>query len=236
MKRYSELRLAMAALFLLTVLERTAAAHPHDADGEENDVDASEPAAEAEGGHGTVPGIGETRPLRFVDRRQILFRIGFGGKYEDAILGDSAAAPTFGATLRWDRPVHEYITTGLGFSFYTAKSKEERFYEPAFDIDYVLKGRYPFHMGKREKKLEAEVYLLTHVGLTIWIDSNSPTLDFLGPGWNIGLSPGFQFFINSRIGLLAEVGWIRTEAVFSSGRFTIILNQAVARIGPVFSF
>ena len=217
----------------LSTTTTTAFAHPHDEPDASEDAP-QEPPVEVEGRRGSVPGIGETRPLRFVDRRQVLFRLGFSGSYEDAILGKVAASPTFGATFRWDRPVHEYVTTGVGFSFYTAKAKEDRFYEPAFDVDYNLKGRFPFQMGKKERKYEAEAYLLVHAGLTVWIDSSG--IDLVAPGWNVGLSPGFQFFINSRIGLLAEIGWMHTQAFFSSGRFTIKLNQGVVRIGPVFSF
>ena len=132
--------------------------------------------------------------------------------------------------------MHEYITVALGVSFYSAKSSVERYYEPAFDVDLALKGRYPFQMGNKERRFEAEAYLLFHFGLTIWIDSNSPDFDLIGPGWNIGLAPGYQFFINDRVGLLAEVGWIRTEAFFSRGRFSILLNQAVIRFGAVFPF
>lgn len=34
------------------------------------------------------------RSLRFSDRRQVLLRLGFGGKFKDQLLGDSKAKPT----------------------------------------------------------------------------------------------------------------------------------------------
>ena len=215
---------------------QTASAHPHEPAEADDETGATEAAGAAENAPEATSRLGETKGLRFADRRQVLFRLGFGGRYEDAIFGKSDASPTFGATLRWDRPVHEYVTTGLGFSFYTAKATAERFYEPAFDIDFHIKGRFPFQMGRKERKFEAEAYLLAQVGLTIWIDSNSLFADFIGPGWNIGLTPGFLFFINSRIGLLAELGWMRTQAFFANGRLSILLNQGVFRVGPVFPF
>ena len=182
----------------------------------------------------TLDGDPRSRSLRYADRREVLFRIGVGGNFKDAF-GKSKAKTTFGATLRWDRPVHEYITTGLGFSAYSAKPEGE-FREPAFDNFVMLKGRYPFQMGKKERKFESEVYVLTQIGLTIWIDSSSIDLDLIGPGWNVSIAPGYQFFFNDRVGLLAEAGWIRTEVYFSRGRLNMVLNQAVIRIGAVFPF
>ena len=43
-------------------------------------------------------------------------------------------------------------------SFCSTKSEIE-FREPAFDVSLILKGRYPFEMGKKERKFESEVYL-----------------------------------------------------------------------------
>ena len=175
-----------------------------------------------------------SRSLRYADRRHVLLRLGMGGNFKDA-LGESKAETTFGATLRWDRPVHEYITTGLGFSAYSAKPENE-FREPSFDIFFILKSRYPFQMGRKERKFESEVYVLTQIGLTIWIDSASLDLDLIGPGWNVSIAPGYQFLFNDRVGLLAEAGWMRTEVYFSRGRLNMVVNQAVVRIGAVFPF
>lgn len=205
--------------------------------GRTESLDTASPEPEAQGrapSMETLDGDPEVHSLRFIDRRQILMRLGLGGKFKDP-LGNAKAKATYGVTLRWDRPVHDYVTTGLGFSFYSSKPEDE-FREPAFDISLTLKGRYPFEMGKRERKFESEVYLLTQIGLTIWIDSSSITLDIIGPGWNVGVSLGYQFFINDRVGLLAELGWLRTEAFFSRGRVSLLLNQAVVRVGPVFPF
>ena len=182
----------------------------------------------------TLDGDPRSRSLRYADRRQVLFQLGVGGNFKDAF-GKSEAKPAFGAALRWDRPVHEYVTTGLGFLAYSAKPEGE-FREPAFDIFFMLKGRYPFQMGKKERKFESEVYVLTQIGLTIWIDSSSIDLDLIGPGWNVSIAPGYQFFFNDRVGLLAEAGWARTEVYFSRGRLNMVVNQAVVRIGAVFPF
>ena len=103
--------LLMAAALLATIAAPGAVrAHPE----ESHEADA--PSEPPEAGEATEGSIASSQSLRFADRRQVLFRLGFGGKYRDAIFGTSKPSPTFGATLRWDRPVHEYATTGIGFS------------------------------------------------------------------------------------------------------------------------
>ena len=173
--------------------------------------------------------------LRYADRRQVLFRIGFGGRYKDSFLGDPKAQTSFGVVLRWERPVHEYVTTGLGLSFYGTKP-ESLSRQPAFEFSLFLKGRYPFEMGRKERKFESEVYLLVEGGMLIWIDSNALDLNLVGPGAAVGVAPGYLFFINDRVGLIAELGWMLTEAFFARGRGSVLLNQGVARIGAIFPF
>ena len=87
-------------------------------------------------------------------------------------------------------------------------------------------------MGRRERAFESELYLGFQIGGTIYIESAG--LDLVGPGWNVGVAPGFQFFVNDRIGLLAEVGWMRTQVFFyATEKFSQRLNQATIRIGVV---
>lgn len=136
--------------------------------------------------------------------------------------------------MRWDRPVHDYVTTGLGLSFYSNKPEGE-FRDPGFDVALHLKGRYPFEIGKTERKFESEVYLLFEIGFTIWIDS-AASFNLMGPGWTVGLAPGYPFFSNKRGGLLAEVVWIRTQAFYARGRRDVLVNQAAVRIGAIFPF
>lgn len=173
--------------------------------------------------------------VRFADRRQVLFRIGFGGTYKDATFGDPKAKPSLGATLRWERPVHEYVTTGLDLTFYGAKP-EFLSRQPAIEVSLMLKGRYPFTMGRKERKFESEVYLLVQVGALIWIDSNALDFNLIGPGFAVGAAPGYLFFINKRVGLLVEVGWSYAEALFARGRGSVSLHQGVMRLGAVFPF
>lgn len=116
----------------------------------------------------------ETPYLRFADRRQVLFRVGFGGVYQDAFLGNPKAQASYGVTLRWERPVHEYITTGLAASFFGTKP-EFVSRQPAFEFGLHLKGRYPFEIGRKERKFESEVYLLAEGGFLLWLDTNAST-------------------------------------------------------------
>jgi hypothetical protein len=184
-----------------------------------------------------APALGEDGDpiphLRFADRRQVLFRVGFGGTYQDAFFDNPKAQPSLGAILRWERPVHEYVTTGLGFSFYGTKPKFLS-RQPAFDASLFVKGRYPFEMGKKERRFESEVYLLADIGLLIWLDTNALDLNLIGPGFSVSVTPGYLFFINQRVGLLAELGWSFSEAFFARGRSSILLHQGLARVGVVF--
>lgn len=173
--------------------------------------------------------------LRYADRRQVLFIAGFGGTYKDAFFGNPKAQASLGATLRWERPVHEYLTTGLSFSFYGTKP-EFLSRQPAFDASLFLKGRYPFEMGRKDRKFEAEVYLIAEIGVLIWIDTNALDFNLVGPGFSTAIAPGYLFFINRRVGLVAELGWTLSEAFFARGRSGVLLHQGLARVGAVFPF
>ena len=228
-----EATLKRCSLTLTVLMAMVAAlAAPNDARAEE--TDASDPASTE--APKPVPSLDmESHSLRFADREQVLFRVGFGGVYQDGFLGNPKAQASYGLTLRWERPVHEYVTTGLALSFYGVKPQFIA-RQPAFEFALHLKGRFPFEMGRKERKFESEVYLLAEGGLLIWVDTNALDLNLVGPGWVIGLAPGFLFFINKRIGLLAELGWVHTEAFFSRGRLSVLLHQGVARVGMVFPF
>lgn len=173
--------------------------------------------------------------LRFRDRRHILFRVGFGGVYEDAFLDNPKAQASYGVTLRWERPVHEYVTTGLSFSAYGSKP-EFISRQPSFEASFFLKGRYPFQMGKKERKFEAEAYILAEGGFLVWIDTGALDFNIIGPGFAVGAVGGYMFFINDRVGLIAELGWMYNEAIYSRRRGTVLLHQGLARTGVVFPF
>lgn len=201
---------------------------------EEAPTTATAEATEAEAEQGGTRHV-DTNALRFRDRRQVLFRVSFGGEYQDAFLDNPDAQAGYGATLRWERPVHEYLTTGLGFSA-TGYKAELFSRQPFFEASIFLKGRYPFEMGKKERKFEAEAYLLGELGFVVWIDSNALDLNLIGPGFAAGVVAGYLFFINDRIGLVAELGWTYNEALYARGRGSVLVHQGLARTGLIFPF
>ena len=167
-------------------------------------------------------------------RFDLLFRLGFAGKLtaDAGVLGRASAdADTSpGVDLRGDFPVGRYVTLGPQFSVYAARPKLPNLdRQPVVDISPFLKGRYPFRAGKKK----AEVYGLFQVGFTmVFLRKEFEPADRFGPGWNIGLTPGFQILLARRFGLITELGWLRTQGNFDVGN--LILNQGVWRVGFVF--
>ena len=166
-------------------------------------------------------------------RFDLLFRLGFAGKIKvDSGLGSaSAGADTSpGVEIRGDLPIAKYVTLGPQVSVYGARPDFPGLDRNVFvDLSPFLKGRYPFLAGKKK----AEVYGLFHVGFTMaFLRRNTVATDRFGPGWNIGLTPGFQIMLARRFGLITELGWVRTFARFDA--LNLIVNQAVWRFGFAF--
>ena len=164
-------------------------------------------------------------------RFDLLFRIGFAGQIRsDPGVGgagsvDADSSP--GVDLRGDIPVAKYVTLGPQLSVYAIRADSPNLdRNPVVDISPFIKGRYPFRAGKKK----AEAYGLLQVGLSMVFLRDST--DRFGPGWNIGLTPGFQILLRRRFGLLTELGWLRTQGNFTGAN--LILNQGVWRIGFVF--
>lgn len=166
-------------------------------------------------------------------RFDLLFRLGFAGQLKAVgALGtasaDADASP--GVDLRGDFPVSRHVTLGPQFSLYGIRpdfSGLER--NVVVDLSPFIKGRYPFRAGKKK----AEVYGLFQVGLTMaFLRQSTGATDRFGPGWNIGLTPGFQVLLARRFGIVTELGWVRTQGNFDGGN--LVLNQGVWRVGFVF--
>jgi len=225
-------RWSVKVVVLMVIAAAFAAAAADDARAEE--TDASDPAS-AEAPKPAPSLDTESQSLRFADRRYVLFRIAFGGVYQDGFLGNAKGQASYGGTLRWERPLHEYLTTGLDFSAYGAKP-ESIPRQPNFEAALFLKGRYPFEMGRKERKFESEVYLLAEAGILIRIDGNTLDTNLIGPGVAVTVTPGYLFFINHRVGLLAELGWTHSQVYFTRGRGSVLVHQGLARIGMVFPF
>ena len=164
-------------------------------------------------------------------RVDLLFRLGFAGKHKLDVPGgatptvDAGTSPGF--DLRVDIPVIRYLTLGPAFSFYVLRADVPLFdRNPVLDISAFMKGRYPFKAGRKK----AEVYGLFHVGFSaVFVPDNA---DSFGPGFNVGLTPGFQILLGRRFGLVTELGWARTQGNLDAGN--LIVNQGVWRFGFVF--
>ncbi len=161
-------------------------------------------------------------------RFDLLFHLGFAGKLTSGVGTPSVGADSSpGADLRGDFPIAKYVTLGPQFSIYAFRADSPAFdRNPVVDISPFLKGRYPFLAGKKK----AEVYGLFQVGFTMMFLRGGS--DRFGPGWNIGLTPGFQILLTRRFGLITELGWLRTQGNFTGG--DLVLNQGVWRFGFVF--
>lgn len=166
-------------------------------------------------------------------RLDLLFRLGFAGKIRvdvGAVGGSVGADTSPGVDLRGDLPIAKYVTLGPQVSIYAARPDFPGLDRNIFvDLSPFLKGRYPFFAGKKK----AEVYGLFQVGFTMaFLRRSTLASDRFGPGWNIGLTPGFQIMLARRFGLVTEFGWLRTFARFDA--LNLIVNQAVWRFGFAF--
>lgn len=167
-------------------------------------------------------------------RFDLLFRLGFAGQITADADGASSASvdadTSPGVDLRGDFPIARHVTLGPQLSIYAARpdfATLDR--NPIIDISPFVKGRYPFKVGRKR----AEVYGLFQVGLTMVIlRRDTGAADRFGPGWNVGISPGFQILLARRFGLITEIGWLRSQGNFDAGN--LILNQGIWRIGFVF--
>lgn len=167
-------------------------------------------------------------------RLDLLFRLGFAGKIrvDTGPFGSASvdADTSPGVDLRGDLPIAKYVTLGPQVSVYAARPDLPGLDRNVFvDLSPFLKGRYPFLAGKKK----AEVYGLFQVGFTMaFLRRGTLASDRFGPGWNIGLTPGFQIMLARRFGLITELGWLRTFARFDA--LNLIVNQAVWRLGFAF--
>lgn len=180
------------------------------------------------------PTVAEANEANMKPRLDLLFRIGFAGKIRaDPGVGATAsveADSSPGVDLRGDIPVAKHVTLGPQLSVYAIRADFPSLdRNPVVDISPFVKGRYPFRAGRKK----AEAYGLFQVGLSmVFLRDSTGASDRFGPGWNIGLTPGFQVLLRPRFGLLTELGWLRTQGNFDAGN--LILNQGVWRIGFVF--
>ena len=182
----------------------------------------------------SLPSSASASGANMKPRFDLLFRLGFAGKLKaDAGVFGVFKAPADtspGVDLRGDIPVHRNVTLGPQLSIYAVRQDFPGLdRNPVIDLSPFVKGRYPF----RAKRKKAEVYGLFQVGFSmVFLRESTGAPDRFGPGWNIGLAPGFQILLARRFGLMTELGWLRTQGNFEGAN--LILNQGVWRIGFVF--
>lgn len=180
------------------------------------------------------PSITSAAEANMKPRFDLLFRLGFAGtlSVDLGVFGtpSTSADTSPGVDLRADIPIARYVTLGPQLSIYAVRPDFPGLdRNPIVDISPFLKGRYPFRAGKKK----AEVYGLFQVGFSMaFLREDTGASDRFGPGWNIGLAPGFQILLGRRFGLVIELGWLRSQGNFSGGN--LIINQGVWRIGFAF--
>lgn len=148
--------------------------------------------------------------------------------------GDNANA--VGLEMRYDHPIHEFVTAGALLSFFGTKVDVPRAdREPGMDLAAFVRARYAFDVGRRKSRL-AEAYGLFHVGPTFGFGLNNPfngASDGFAPGFNVGFAPGFQIFITERVGVLSELGFIHRQVTAKDRgqKLKIKGSQGLLRLG-----
>ncbi|MFW2390157.1 MAG: hypothetical protein ACN4G0_17605 [Polyangiales bacterium] len=162
------------------------------------------------------------------------------GSGEIEVEGEPGA--TLGFDLRFEKPVAQYLSVGGLISNYWIRGQRDasgtaagsfKRGDYAFDIAPFIKPRYPFRAGKKE----AEAYLLVNLGASLvlldyfdGIQTNAITGVY--PGFNFGVTPGFQIFVAEHLGLVVEFGY--AYSWFKIGRTYISrtrIGQGTLRFG-----
>lgn len=163
----------------------------------------------------------------------LLFRLAFGGIRFVMGAADERldADPSLGGDVRFDIPLGEYFSLGPVVSVYTVRPENSGTNrQPVVDIDPFVKIRKL--AGSRER---VELYGLFQGGFTMAFLRESyrgSQGDRFGAGWNVGVAPGVRVLMGRRFGIIAELGWMRTQ--WKTESYKLIFNQGVLRAGLSF--
>jgi len=159
------------------------------------------------------------------------FGIGAGGTAESTISVE--LDPTIDLGARLEAPVvTEYFVIGGQFqmSFWRPAPENDR--STWFDFDAIFKGRTIFDVGG----YALELYGVMPVGFTVSTRGGGPIA--AGPGWNIGLLFGTQFYFLEDLAFVLEMGWQHhhTWHNTSLGDIDYKANQFVMNFGIAIPF
>ncbi len=123
-----------------------------------------------------------------------------GTRTED--VGDLDLDPTLGGGLGFTYLIVKYFGIGGRFQVgrITADDPDADDGILAFDFALVPRGRFPFSRDR------VAVYLALPLGATLFV-SEADSADEDESGFNVGVMPGFEFFVSNRFGFFAEVGF-----------------------------
>jgi hypothetical protein len=114
------------------------------------------------------------------------------------ILFDSWGA-TLGPSVGVEVPIHKYFSLG---GLFNANFGLSGGFNVILDFDAVAKGFYPLRIGDHD----AAVYGSVPIGLSVGVFS-ALGITGAGAGFNFGIIPGFQFYINDSWGVFTELGF-----------------------------
>ena len=167
---------------------------------------------------------GEVNPTLMLPRLTVGAESGVGGRVGYAGRGtiresSEALLPTFGLTVRMEKPLLEHFSLGgrLATAWWTSRTliRGEVQRSSMTDLGPTLKIRFPFASTGGS----GEVYIMGMGGVTMQlldpdIGANRP----FGIGWHAGGSTGAQYFFNRHYGVYGEVGWMYHQSYHIDSR------------------
>ncbi len=171
-----------------------------------------------------LPVGGEVIPSLMLPRLTVGAESGVGGRVGYAGRGtiretSEALLPTFGLTVRMEKPLVEHFSLGarLGVAWWTSRAliRGEVQRSTLTDLGPTLKIRFPFASTGGS----GEVYVMAMGGITMQlldpdIGANRP----FGLGWHAGGSTGAQYFFSRHYGIYGEVGWMYHQSYHVDSR------------------
>jgi hypothetical protein len=138
--------------------------------------------------------VGAVGPLRFYGG----FSLAVGGELQLSNYVSANLDPTVGLQFGADYVLHDYFSIGGETRFLWFKGDRDGDRDFLWDLDVKPRGRYAFH------NIPLEVYGALPIGLTV-AGIKDPYNG--GPGFNVGLLGGANWFFNQHLGVNAEIGW-----------------------------
>ncbi len=189
------MKTALVAALMVAAVGSQAAAQDQEAGDIRVDLPARKAAPREEPRVRTRGDVGAVGPLRFYGG----FNLAVGGELKsDNFTQGASLDPTVGLQFGADYVVHKYFSIGGETRFLWFKVDGIGDRDFLWDLDVKPRGRYAFN------NLPLEVYGTMPIGLTV-AGIKGPADG--GPGFNVGLFAGANWWFTHNIGINAELGW-----------------------------